>query len=126
VELALVLPLLMLIVVGAMFFGLAWVEKSSLSHIAQEASYAAAIAPDDASRCQAARQAIHQLSGIEHTDCIGTDGLTVTIDPAQPPTVRVELLETLPVPPIVSYATDGQIRATAASVIRQPAPSPSP
>jgi hypothetical protein len=126
VELTLLLPILMLVLVGGLFLGLAVFDRMQISSIAYEGARAAAMAPSDPERCTEARLAIHSVSGRLYGLCDGSTGLLLEIIPGPRSAVRVTLTDQLAVPPLLDFAWSGAVSATAGSIIADVSPSPSP
>ena len=122
VEFALVTPLLLLLIVGGMMLGLAMHDRSTLTHAAQEAARAAAEAPSDPERCDAARAAIETVSGRSFGSCPDPERFSVSYVEGEPRGVRVTIEGgTYPVPFMDSVTVAGR----AGALIRSPEPSPS-
>lgn len=123
VEMALGLPVLLLVIVAGLFLGLGVADRVGLMSLTATAATAAAGAPDDATRCTEARLAIHSASGRTYGLCDGSDGLTLVLVAGPRPAVRVTILDQLAAPPIVDTVWNGQVRVTSGALI---GPSPTP
>jgi hypothetical protein len=120
VETALVMPILLLVIVGGVMLSLAMLDRANRTWEAQEAALAAATAGAEDSACQAALEAVAAIGGASHADCAGSDGLTMSYDPAaEPPTVTITLDGgRYPVP----FGEPVTVRADATAIIREEAP----
>lgn len=116
VEFALVLPLLLLLVIGAIWFSLLMLQTSRMDHAAREGAVAGATAEEGIDRCDRAIEAstaVLEAPGVSR-ECV-IDGELVT----------VTLSGSLPVPPPLDALHDGDIEVDASAIIR-PTPSEAP
>lgn len=113
VEFALVLPLMMLLVVGGIYFGLALILRQEGTWEAQQAVQAAIRYTDPAARCRAASGVLWALSGQSPSPsptCTEDSGLTVESDGT---VLTVRVLHRLAPPPFLDgfmpHCSDGAV-----------------
>lgn len=104
VEVAILMPLLLLVIIGGLWLGMGEIRRMELTHLSAQAATAAASEPDP---CAAAIAALMALGRAE-TACDGSGGLTVTVDASA---VTVRLADRLPAPPILDAIWSGDVAA---------------